>query len=92
MINKFKKHWKEANAIKKDNVDDIIAYESGELSEADTIKLFQRLVNSGQVWHLQGSYGRMADALLRQGVIKPPKGAKGKDAYGNPLKDYYGRI
>jgi len=50
-------------------LDDIIAYESGELDEDETIALFQRLLDSGVVWELQGHYGRTADALLSAGLI-----------------------
>jgi len=52
-----------------DLTDSIIDYESGLLSESETIELFQRLVNSGLVWQLQGSYGRMAMALIESGYI-----------------------
>ena len=48
-------------------MDRIIAYESGELDGEETIKLFQELIDSGQVWRLQGSYGRMAKALIEAG-------------------------
>ena len=75
--------------IHKANVDDIIRWESGEMSQAEEIKFFQGLVNTGECWRLQGAYGRQADAMLEAGVIKPPKNAKGKDYYGNDLKDYY---
>lgn len=51
----------------------IIDYESGELSEEGTIELFQHLVNTGMAWELQGSYGRMAQTLLDEGVISQPK-------------------
>ena len=51
-----------------DNVDRIIAYESGELSDKETIVLFQALIDSGQAWTLQGSYGRMAAALIEAGL------------------------
>lgn len=55
-----------------DVVDQIVAYESGELSDDDTIALFQGLVNSGLAWRLQGHYGRTAQAMLNAGVISSP--------------------
>lgn len=45
----------------------IIGYEDGELSEEEVISGFQELINSGIVWDLQGSYGRMASALIESG-------------------------
>ena len=69
-------------AKKIDAVSKVIAYEDGEMSEADTLKFFQELVNSGQAWNLQGSYGRTAMDLIRAGKIM--LGKKGhKDYYGN---------
>ena len=49
--------------------DAIIAFESGELSENETEDLFQKLVDNGMAWSLQGSYGRMAAALIDAGRI-----------------------
>lgn len=52
-------------------VDRIIDYETGTLSKGETIKLFQYLVDSGMAWRLQGHYGRMAEALIEAGLVKP---------------------
>lgn len=52
-----------------DALDAIIAYEQGELDENETIALFQHLLDTGVVWHLQGSYGRTAAAMVEQGLI-----------------------
>ena len=52
---------------------DIIAYESGELSEQEVIALFQDLVDSGLAWKLQGFYGRTAVDLIEAGLVTLPK-------------------
>ena len=48
---------------------DIIAYEEGELDEDQMVELFQKLVNSGLAWQLQGHYGRTAQALIDAGLV-----------------------
>lgn len=50
--------------------DDIIAYESGELDEEKTVELFQKLVDNGMAWSLQGHYGRQATALIESGLVR----------------------
>lgn len=49
-------------------IDGIIKYENGELDEQETIELFQRLIDNGMAWRLQGHYGRTAAALIEAGV------------------------
>ena len=53
-------------------VDEINRYEAGEMSYAETAEFFQRLVDSGWAWKLQGHYGRMAHMLIARGAITPP--------------------
>lgn len=50
----------------------IVAYEHGDLNDADTIDLFQYLVDSGLAYQLQGHYGRTADTLIRQHLVSAP--------------------
>ena len=52
-----------------DTLDQIIAFEQGELDEAATIELFQALVDNGMAWQLQGSYGRTARSLIESGLV-----------------------
>lgn len=85
MVTKRKTTLKKKVAKKMDIVDNIMAYEGGEMSDADTIKMFQKMVDTGKVWGLQGSYGRTAQSLLDAGMIKYPK-KKTFDYYGNPIK------
>lgn len=51
-----------------DQLDSMIAWEAGELSDDDTVKLFQALINNGMAWTLQGCYGRTARALIEAGA------------------------
>lgn len=52
------------------NIDKLIKYENGELSHEEMIALFQSLIDSGDVWLLQGSYGRTAQALIDNGECR----------------------
>jgi hypothetical protein len=51
-------------------INQIIEYENGNLNNEETIELFQELVDTGMAWELQGSYGRMAEYLIQQGVVQ----------------------
>ena len=57
-----------AGADQPDQVSQMMAYEQGDLSDEETVELFQHLIDSGLAWKLQGSYGRTAAALIKQGV------------------------
>ena len=50
-----------------DQVDKIMLFESGELDFEGIVELFQDLIDSGLVWQLQGSYGRVARSLIKDG-------------------------
>jgi hypothetical protein len=54
------------------NVQEIIDFENGDLEIEDTIILFQKLVDTGLAWTLQGSYGRFANDLIEQGLVTVP--------------------
>lgn len=50
-------------------VSSIIQYESGEMDTTETVEFFAELIKSGMAYNLQGSYGRMANALIERGLI-----------------------
>lgn len=52
-----------------DQLDQMIAFEAGELDHDDTVTLFQHLVDSGLAWQLQGFYGRTAADLIAAGEV-----------------------
>ena len=60
-------------------INDIIAYESGEMQDEEIIDFFQRLIDSGMAWSLQGSYGRMAMNLVEDGVCTLPEQKEDKN-------------
>ncbi len=51
-------------------IEKILQYENGTLKDEEVVELFQHLVDTGIVWELQGSYGRMAEYLIEQELIK----------------------
>lgn len=66
MNDKVKKPWNE--------LDFIMAFESGEICEDCLVTGFQHLVDNGHAWSLQGMYGRTAEQLIRAGLVKDTHG------------------
>jgi len=54
------------------NVQDIIDYEEGAMEWERMVEFFQEMIDSGIVWNLQGSYGRMAHRLIVEGHCDAP--------------------
>jgi hypothetical protein len=52
-------------------VDQLIAYEEGQMTEDEQIALFQHLIDTGTCWHLEGHYQRVGATLIEAGLIKP---------------------
>lgn len=46
----------------------IMDYECGDIEEDRLIDGFQRMIDDGTVWQLQGHYGRTAVALIEAGL------------------------
>ena len=55
------------------DLDTMIAWENGELDEFEEIELFQRLIDLGLAWSLQGVYGRQAQRLIEAGRCRPAR-------------------
>jgi hypothetical protein len=52
----------------------ILNYESGLLTDDQTVELFQHLINNGSAWRLQGHYGCTARRLIDAGLCVRPSG------------------
>lgn len=48
---------------------DLMAFEDGEMTPAETVDLFSRLIQTGMAWSLQGAYGRAAVTLIEEGIL-----------------------
>jgi len=55
------------------DVDFIIRFEGGEVTEEEVTENFQQMINSGVVWQLQGFYGRTAKGLIDAGRCYLPE-------------------
>ena len=53
-------------------LDQIMAYEAGEMEYDETVEFFQELIDTGFAWELQGSYGRAARDLILAGECTMP--------------------
>ncbi len=57
--------------MSQDLIDLIVRYETGSMDTTDEIiSFFQRIIDTGLVWNLQGHYGRTAKALIEQGYCR----------------------
>jgi hypothetical protein len=54
-------------------VDQLIAYEEGQITEDQEVAFFEHLVETGTCWQLSGHYQRVAATLIEAGLIKPPE-------------------
>ena len=53
-------------------LNDIIDYENGMMNTDRMIEFFQKLIDNGMAWSLQGHYGRTAMALIEEGFCQMP--------------------
>ncbi len=54
------------------DLEQLVAYEVGPLSDEDTVELFQNLIDSGLVWRLGSRYSRTAQYFLDSGQCHLP--------------------
>jgi hypothetical protein len=54
-------------------VDQLIAYEEGQIPEDQEVAFFEHLMETGTCWQLPGHYQRVAATLIEAGLIKPPE-------------------
>lgn len=59
-----------------DDLEDFMRFEDGNMDEEEAVALFQRLIDSGLAWSLQGSYGRTARSLIDAGLCTSPAAPK----------------
>lgn len=50
-------------------VEDIVAWENGQMNLEQETKFFSKLIKSGMAWSLQGMYGRRAMSFIEAGII-----------------------
>jgi hypothetical protein len=53
----------------KELTERIVSYENDELTQEETIQLFQELCDTGMIMKLQGHYGRFAFQRMEAGLI-----------------------
>jgi hypothetical protein len=53
-------------------VDQLIAYEEGQITGDEEVAFFEQLVETGTCWQLQGHYQRVAATLIEAGLIDSP--------------------
>ena len=57
-------------------IDFILKFEEGNVSEEELIEGFQHLIDNGHAWTLQGIYGRTAHDLIVAGKCHPRTGGR----------------
>lgn len=55
--------------MKEIKTEDLIRYENDEMTTAEEIVFFQKLIDTG----MEGHYGRMAEAFIKEGLCRPKK-------------------
>jgi hypothetical protein len=53
--------------------EDLIRYENDEMTSEEEVVFFQKLIDTGMAWTLQGRYGRTAQRLIQEGRCTAPR-------------------
>lgn len=53
--------------------EDLIRYENDEMTNEEEVVFFQKLIDTGMAWTLQGHYGRQAQRYIEEGLCHPKK-------------------
>jgi hypothetical protein len=59
--------------LKQIKTEDLIRYENDEMTNEEEVVFFQKLIDTGMAWTLQGHYGRIATALIKDGLCTDPR-------------------
>ena len=54
-------------------VEQLIAYEEGQITHDEEVAFVEHLVETGVCWQLSGHYQRVATTLIEARLIKPPE-------------------
>jgi hypothetical protein len=57
-------------------VEQLIAYEEGQITGDEEVAFFDHLVETGTCWQLAGHYQRVGATLIEAGLIKSPERAE----------------
>ena len=52
---------------------DLIRYENDEMTNEEEVVFFQKLIDTGMAWTLQGHYGRQAQRYIEEGFCTDPR-------------------
>ena len=48
--------------------EDLIKYEADDMTTEEEVAFFQKLIDTGMAWTLQGHYGRLAERFIEEGL------------------------
>lgn len=70
------------------NVSWIVDYEAGDLDHDEIVDGFQKMIDDGSVWQLQGSYGHTATHLIEAGLCTPQQQTRDQQRRDARVRNY----